>query len=89
MAESSPTLDYLKERWSDRILETHDFRGDETVVIRREGLCEAFRELKEDPKLAFNFLTDITCVDYLGKKEPRFEVVYHLSSLPAGRRLRV
>lgn len=89
MAEDRTTLGYLKERWSERILETHDFRGDETVVIRREGLREAFRGLKEDPELAFNFLSDITCVDYLGKKDPRFEVVYHLHSMRNGRRLRV
>lgn len=89
MAEDRPILEYLKERWSERILETHDFRGDETVVMRPEGLREAFRALKEEPKLAFNFLTDITCVDYLGKKEPRFEVVYHLCSMRTRRRLRV
>lgn len=89
MAEDRPVFGYLKERWSGRILETHDFRGDETLVIGREGLREAFGALKEDPELAFNFLSDITCVDYLGKKDPRFEVVYHLYSMRRGRRLRV
>jgi NADH-quinone oxidoreductase subunit C len=47
------------------------------------------RSLKEDPKLEFDFLTDITAVDFLGKKEPRFEVVYHLYSFRSNRRLRV
>jgi NADH-quinone oxidoreductase subunit C len=45
--------------------------------------------LREDPALAFDFLSDITAVDYLGKKEPRFEVVYHLLSLGRRRRVRV
>jgi NADH-quinone oxidoreductase subunit C len=89
MAETSRTVAYLKERWPDRILEWHAFRGDETVVIRREGLVETFRSLRDDPELGFDFLTDITCVDYLGKKEPRFEVVYHLHSMRSVRRLRV
>jgi len=89
MAEESPNIQYLRERFAGRILATHAFRGDETVVIPREGLREIFSFLKEDAKLDFNFLTDITAVDYLGKKEPRFEVVYHLYSLRAKHRLRV
>jgi NADH-quinone oxidoreductase subunit C len=52
-------------------------------------MLEIFRFLKDDPKLDLNFLTDLTAVDYMGKKEPRFEVVYHLYSLRAKHRLRV
>jgi NADH-quinone oxidoreductase subunit C len=45
--------------------------------------------LKEDPRLAFNFLSDITAVDYWNKKEPRFELVYQLVSLQQRTKLRV
>lgn len=89
MAGDSPNIQYLRERFAARILATHSFVGDETIVIAREGLREIFSFLKEDPKLDFDFLTDITAVDYLGKKELRFEVVYHLYSLRAKHRLRV
>ncbi len=89
MEEVSPNILYLRERFAEKILESHAFRGDETITIPREGLREIFRFLKEDPKLDFNFLTDLTAVDYLGKKVPRFEVVYHLYSFRAKRRLRV
>jgi len=89
MVEGSPNMQYLRERFGEEILESHAFRGDDTIVIPRESLREIFRSLKEDPKLDFNFLTDITAVDYLAKKEPRFEVVYHLYSLRAKHRLRV
>jgi NADH-quinone oxidoreductase subunit C len=41
------------------------------------------RQLKEDAELRMNFLVDLTAVDYLGR-DPRFEVVYHLRSFPAG-----
>jgi NADH-quinone oxidoreductase subunit C len=84
-----PNVQYLRERFAEKILASHAFRGDETIVIRREDLMELFRALKEEPKLDFDFLTDITAVDYLGKKEPRFEVVYHLYSLGLKHRLRV
>ena len=89
MSEDSPNIQYLRQRFAKRILASHAFRGDETIVIPREGLREIFSFLKEDPHLDFNFLTDITAVDYLGKKEPRFEIVYHLYSLRAKHRLRV
>jgi NADH-quinone oxidoreductase subunit C len=89
MGGDSSIILYLQQSLGGRILDSHAFRGDETIVITREGLLEVFRLLKEDPKLDFNFLTDITAVDYLGKKEPRFEVVYHFYSLRAEHRLRV
>lgn len=43
---------------------------------------------KEDLRLAFNVLVDLTAVDYL-ERRPRFEVVYHLLSMSGNRRLRV
>ncbi|MGH7771862.1 MAG: NADH-quinone oxidoreductase subunit C [Candidatus Binatia bacterium] len=89
MGEDSPNIQYLRQSFPGRILESHAFRGDETIVISREALLEVFRFLKEDPKWDLNFLTDITAVDYMGKKEPRFEVIYHLYSLRARHRLRV
>ncbi|MGH7290929.1 MAG: NADH-quinone oxidoreductase subunit C, partial [Myxococcota bacterium] len=44
--------------------------------------------LRDRPELAFNFLMDLTAVDYLGQT-PRFEVVYHLYALTQHARLRV
>ncbi len=43
---------------------SHAYRGDETVVLRREFLLEVARFLKEDPALQMNFLMDLTAVDY-------------------------
>lgn len=89
MGEDSQNISYLRARLGSKILDSHAFRGDDTIVIAREGLREILRLLKEDPRLDLSFLTDITAVDYLGKKTPRFEAVYHLYSLKAKHRLRV
>jgi len=89
MDEASPNIRYIQEKLGQKVLETHAFRGDETVVLAREQLRESFRLFKEDPRLGLNFLSDITAVDYWRKKEPRFEVVYHLVSLKGRQRLRV
>ncbi|HEV8344292.1 MAG TPA: NADH-quinone oxidoreductase subunit C [Candidatus Binatia bacterium] len=89
MAEIDLTIPYLREKFAEKIVDSHAFRGDETIVVSREGLREFISSLKEDAKLEFDFLTDLTAVDFLGKKEPRFEVVYHLYSFRFNRRLRV
>ncbi len=89
MKHDSPNIAYLREKLGSKILASHVLCGDETIVIPREGLQETFRFLKDDSRLNFNVLMDLTVVDYLGKKEPRFEVVYHLVSLRAKHRLRV
>jgi NADH-quinone oxidoreductase subunit C len=56
--------------------------------VRKDQLVEVMRVLQADPELAFDMLTDLTCVDFLGE-EPRFEMVYHLYSVAKNHRLRV
>ena len=83
----------LRERFGAAVVQTHDQHGDQTVVVRRESLIPILRHCRETPALAFDMLTDLTAVDYLtfpGREDgPRFEVVYHLSSLTRNHRLRV
>ncbi|MDE1921418.1 MAG: NADH-quinone oxidoreductase subunit C [Candidatus Omnitrophica bacterium] len=85
----------VQERFSTQIIETHSFRGDETAVIRPEALRPVAQFLKEAPELDFNFLMDLSAVDYLFfaggriQKPARFEVVYHFFSLKFNHRLRL
>ena len=69
---------------------------DPFVVVEPGGLVEVCRFLKEDPRLAFDLLHNISGVDYLepdAKKaakagfEPHVEVVYHLQSFRHRHRL--
>jgi NADH-quinone oxidoreductase subunit C len=89
MTEDGSQLEVICAKLGATVLNAETFRGDDIVVVRREDVLRSFRLLKEDPALAFDFLSDITAVDYLGKKEPRFEVVYHLLSLKRHRRVRI
>ena len=88
-------LQRVQEKFSPEIVETHAFRGDETIIIRPSALPAVAKFLKETPELDFNFLMDLTAVDYLNfaggkiKKESRFEVVYHFYSLKQNQRLRL
>lgn len=88
MSPGSSVLEHIRERFSDRILETHSFRGDDTVVVEKDDLLSFMRFLRDDPEMSFDFLMDVTAVDWF-EREPRYEVVYHLYSSEKNRRLRV
>ena len=82
---TSPADDLLarvKALLGGDVLDSHAHRGDATVLVPLARARECLRRLKLDPELAFNFLIDLTAVDYLGR-EPRFELVYHLASIDA------
>jgi len=59
-----------------------------TVYVPAERLVDTCRALRDTPSLAFNVLVEVTAADYL-PREPRFEVVYHLLSIPNRARLRL
>lgn len=85
---SKKTLTAVKKRFKKQIIDTHQHVGDETIIIAPGDLRDVAEALKTDEKLDFNFLMDITAVDYL-KRKPRFEVVYHFYSMAHNARLRV
>lgn len=60
-----------------------------TIGVDRTRLLEVASKLRDDPKLLFNMLIDVTCVDWLDSKPLRFEVVYQLLSLTHQHRLTV
>ena len=63
-------------------------RGEMTIYVDRANIREACVLLREDAACSFNYLSDITCVDWY-PAEPRFEVVYHLLSIPNKERIRL
>jgi len=75
--------------WNAAAIEGVKFDREEmTIYVDRSLLREACVALKENAAFPFNFLSDITCVDWY-PAEPRFEVVYHLLSIPKKERVRV
>lgn len=86
--DTSVTLTKLSELFPDSIIETHSYRGDDTAVVKKEDILGICFFLRDDESLLYNFMMDLTAVDYLGN-EPRFEVVYQLYSLKFNRRVRI
>lgn len=122
-AEPQVISAFLRQQFPDEVLASHQYRGDDTVVIKPGRMLEVFRFLRDEPRAAFTVLMDLAGVDYLAfgrapstapslatpsplpyfmkpkavaetwergvGESLRFEVVYHLYSLPHNHRLRV
>ena len=52
-----------------------------TIYVSRDDVPAVARALRDRPELAFNLLAEITAVDFW-PREPRFELVYILVSIP-------
>jgi len=72
----------------EAVLEAKFDREEMTIVIDRAKIRKACTLLRDRPECDFNFLSDITCVDWY-PAEPRFEVIYHLLSIPRKERVRL
>jgi NADH-quinone oxidoreductase subunit C len=70
------------------VLSSSSQHGDETIVVAPSSWLEVHQFLRDDPASKMNFLMDLCGVDF-PDRDPRFEVVSHLMSFPAAKRLRV
>jgi NADH-quinone oxidoreductase subunit C len=83
-----PAVERLRS-WKAAAVEGAKFDREEiTIYIERSSLREACALLRDDPTCPFNFLSDVSCVDWY-PQEPRFEIVYQLLSIPKKERVRL
>jgi NADH-quinone oxidoreductase subunit C len=75
--------------WNSAAVEGAKFDRDEmTIYIEPSSIRQACVILRDDPSCPFNYLSDVTCVDWY-PAQPRFVVVYHLLSIPNKERVRL
>jgi NADH-quinone oxidoreductase subunit C len=88
---SQRALERAQALFGSKIVTTHAFHGDETIIIDGADVHAVLETLRADGEAALDFLVDLTAVDWYGSAEdrPRFEVVYHLRSMQSGDRLRI
>jgi NADH-quinone oxidoreductase subunit C len=87
-AASHPSVAALRERFGDAVGHHAIMAGDEHVVfVDAERVREVLGWLKSDAEQAYDFLADLTAVDYGGGRP--LEVVYQLWSIGHRRALRV
>lgn len=84
MAETSnsletKTVDLLRAKFGEAVLEVVEHRGETTIVLPPDKIPGVARFLRDHAALRYNFMADLTAVDWL-EREPRYDVVYHLMS---------
>jgi NADH-quinone oxidoreductase subunit C len=88
MAKPSPSVADLRAQFGPAI-ERHLVSSGQTVVyVNRDRSHDALAWLKDSPGQEYNYLTDVTAVDYRDPERP-LEVVYQLRSLARKADLRV
>ncbi len=97
LAPAITDLDQLKDRpelarllaWRPSAITSAKLdRNELSIYVESAAIRDACALLRDDPELKYNALSDLTCVDWY-PSEPRFEVVYHLLSIPRRARLRL
>jgi NADH-quinone oxidoreductase subunit C len=79
----------LLRSWNPKaVAEVLEFRGETTIVVPRELLRATAEHCRQDAGLQYNLLTDATCLDRY-PNEPRFELNYHLVSIPRREKVRL
>lgn len=86
---SQKVLDALQQQFGDAVLETHAQFGDETAVVEPGRWRDIATFLRDDPRIDMDMFVDLTAVDHLGRRSPRFEVVLHVRSVDKLHRIRL
>ncbi|MEO6778277.1 MAG: NADH-quinone oxidoreductase subunit C [Gemmatimonadaceae bacterium] len=86
--EPNPSAAALQKQFGDSILRVSVGWGETTVFIARARAGEIIRWLHDDASQQYDYLVDVTAIEYREAERP-IEVVWHLRSLPFRRFLRV
>lgn len=84
----NPSVDALRAKFGS-VIGRHDVVWNETTVfVQREKVAEVCAWLQSDPSQSYEYLSDVTAVEYRDAVRP-IEVVWHLRSIKFRRFLRL
>jgi NADH-quinone oxidoreductase subunit C len=86
--EPNPSLGELRNRFGAAILRADVVWGETTVYVDRSRLHDIVEWLHDDQGQRYDYLSDVTAVEYRDREVP-LQVVWHLRSLPYRRFLRL
>jgi len=86
--EPNPTAKSLQDKFGSAIKDVEVIWGETVVYVDPPKVHDVIRWLHDDPSQQYDFLSDVTAVEYRDAEAP-IEVVWHLRSLPFRRFLRV
>ena len=85
---ANPSADALKQKFGGAIQRIDVVWGETNVIVENGKLLDVVRWLHDDPEQRYDYLADVTAVEYRDAERP-IEVVWHLRSLPYRRFLRL
>jgi NADH-quinone oxidoreductase subunit C len=85
---ANPSADALRERFGEAVRRVDVVWGETTVYVDPARVLELVRWLHDDPSQRYDYLSDVTAVEYRDLEEP-LQVVWHLRSIPFRRFLRL
>jgi NADH-quinone oxidoreductase subunit C len=86
--QPNATASALAEQFPLAVERTLVVWGETVVHVSRNTVLEVMQWLRDDPSQRYDYLSDVTAVEYRDFDQP-IEVVWHLRSLPFRRFLRV
>jgi len=87
-APQNPSAAALAEQFPFSLDRVTVIWGETVVLVKANALYEVMEWLRDDPTQRYDYLSDVTAVEYRDFEQP-LEVVWHLRSLPFRRFLRV
>jgi len=84
----NPTADALRGRFGTAIGRVDVVWGETTVIVEPRRVQEVVRWLHDDPGQRYDYLADVTAVEFRDLELP-LEVVWHVRSLPYRRFIRL
>jgi NADH-quinone oxidoreductase subunit C len=84
----NPSVDALRAQFGDAVQRVDVVWNETTVFVDRARVGEIVQWLHDDPSQRYDYLVDVTAVEYRDMDRP-IEVVWHLRSLPYRRFLRL
>jgi NADH-quinone oxidoreductase subunit C len=85
---ANPSAERIRVQFPQFFVRAEVMWGDTNVYLRPEGVQEVVRWLHDDPAEQYDYLVDVTAVEFRDL-EQALEVVWHLRSLPHRRFLRL
>ena len=77
---AAKTVEAVRSKFGEAVLEVAEHRGETTIRLAPEKVPAVATFLRDHPALRYNYMADLTAVDW-PEREPRFDVVYHLLSM--------
>jgi NADH-quinone oxidoreductase subunit C len=84
----NPSADRIRAKFPNAFIRAEVVWGETTVFLKPEGLFDVVLYLHDDENELYDYLSDVTAVEYRDLEQP-LEVVWHLRSIPWRAFLRI